>query len=138
MEIRIRTIPHSTHRYDTHGDWIPGASGQPDEIRVSACGHSDHEFLLALHELVEFWLCRRRGITVEVVDAFDMAFSGEGEPGDDPAAPYWREHQEASGLEGLMAALLGVDWDAYNSCLAALGSGGSAPNAEKSSRASGQ
>jgi len=36
-----------------------------------------------------------------------------GEPGDDPRAPYYREHQFASGMERLMAAELGVDWQQY-------------------------
>jgi hypothetical protein len=35
------------------------------------------------------------------------------EPGDDPRAPYYREHQFASGMERLMAAELGIDWQQY-------------------------
>lgn len=120
LDIRIKTIPHEEHRYDTSGDWwFTNRPKTRVEIRVSDFGNPDHEFLLALHELVEMWLCRRRGISQRAVDRFDVAYEkkrregDETEPGDDPQAPYYREHQFACGIERLMAAELGVNWQEY-------------------------
>lgn len=122
INITIRSIPEAQHRYPTTGDWWFEPDGSL-QIAVTEWGHPDHEFLIAFHELVEVWLCRRRGITTEAVDAFDMAYERDradgdmSEPGDDPRAPYYREHQFASGMERLMAAELGVNWQAYGGAI---------------------
>lgn len=79
--------------------------------------------LVALHELIEVTLCEERGITCEQVDTFDKSFElhrpagNEDEPGDDPAAPYQKEHFFATSLERLMAAELGVDWKKYDEAI---------------------
>jgi hypothetical protein len=36
------------------------------------------------------------------------------EPGDDPRAPYHKQHVFAENIERLLAAELGVDWSAYD------------------------
>jgi hypothetical protein len=96
MNINIQTIPHGEHRYPTCGDWWFGADGTL-QIRVSDMGNADYESLVALHELVEVLLCKKRGVTTEQVDEFDKQFEEdrshgmhgpEDEPGDDPDAPY--------------------------------------------------
>ena len=75
--------------------------------------------LVALHELIEVALCEERGITCEQVDNFDKSFElhrepgNKDEPGDDPAAPYRKEHFFATNLERLLAAELGIDWAEY-------------------------
>lgn len=118
MNINIQTIPHDQHRYPTCGDWWLDEQGNL-QIRVSDMGNTDYEALVALHELVEVLLCKKRGITTEQVDAFDKTFESnraEGnndEPGDDPAAPYRKEHFFATNIEALMSSELGVDWKTY-------------------------
>ena len=114
--IDIRVIPQEWQRYDTAGDWY--FDGDTLDIAVTGTDLADDEtFLIALHELVEAHLCRKRGITAEAVDAFDKAWIAahpgyldgtEGEPGDDPAAPYRREHRFACLIEHLVAHELGV------------------------------
>lgn len=125
MNINIQTIPHDQHRYPTCGDWWLDTEGNL-QIRVSAMGNQDYEALVALHELVEVLLCKKRGISTERVDAFDMQFEkdrelglhGENdEPGDDPQAPYKREHFFATNIEALMSSELGVDWKTYESTI---------------------
>ena len=122
MKIQIETIPHDKHRYPTCGDWWYAADGTL-QIRVSALGNEDYEALVALHELVEVLLCKKRGITTEAVDAFDKAFEAarapgnEDEPGDDPKAPYRKEHFFATNIEALMSAELGVNWQEYEARL---------------------
>ena len=54
--------------------------------------------------------------------AFDLAFETEieqgqrdddEEPGDDPRAPYHREHVYATNVERMLAYEMGVNWDEY-------------------------
>ena len=112
MKIEIDFIPNHAQRYDTLGDWW-FTKEQDLQIRVSnntGLGQ-DEQFLVALHELVEVWLCRRRGISQERVDNFDLNYKGPGEPGDANTAPYRREHRFAMLIEHLMAHELGLGSD---------------------------
>ena len=76
--------------------------------------------LVAVHELVEVLLCEDRGITQIAVDKFDVEFEDERKPGntdeagDDPKAPYRKEHFFATNIERLLGAELGVDWTMYD------------------------
>jgi hypothetical protein len=86
----------------------------------------DHAFLILLHELVEAYLCQRREITEEAVTAFDAEFEAnrppgnEDENGDDPAAPYAKEHFAATNIERIMAGELGVVWSHYTDAIEGL------------------
>ena len=95
MKVSIETIPHEAQRYATQGDWRFNADQDVLEISVSIMGDWRKEAEVAVHELVEALLCRSRGITTKEVDDFDMTYEGDGEPGDDPQAPYHREHKIA-------------------------------------------
>lgn len=125
MNIMLKSIPHSEQRYETVGDWIVGDDGSIT-ILVSDMGNEDYNFLVALHELCEVKLCLKRGVDPAAVDAFDIAFEAkreegnEDEPGDDPEAPYRREHFFATNVERLMADQLGVDWKTYGDAVYAL------------------
>lgn len=121
MRIEIRTISHSRQRYPTVGDWV--FDGDTLRIAVSDTGNPHHAFLVGLHEMIEAYLCRVRGVPEESVTAFDLAFEvsrapgNTDEPGDDPLAPYRREHFFATSIERLMAAELGVDWTVYDAAV---------------------
>ncbi len=87
-------------------------------------------FLVALHELVEYELCRMKGICDERVVDFDKKFEKERlvglheeweEPGDDPRAPYRKEHQFATMIERMVAQKLAVKWSEYGKTVTALG-----------------
>jgi hypothetical protein len=123
--IFIQTIPHERHRYETVGDYFYTKDnfilGEEDmQVRVSDMGNEDYEFLVAIHELIEAYLCRKRGIREEDITAFDIAFEklrlegNEDEPGDSPDAPYQKEHQFATKIERQLSDELGVNWDAYD------------------------
>jgi hypothetical protein len=118
VKILIKTIPHETQRYDTVGDWYESIGGL--HIRVSETGNEDYNFLIALHEMVEYYLCKKHGVKESDVDEFDMGFTGSGEPGDDKSAPYYDEHQTATLVEKAMAETLGVDWDEYGKIVDAI------------------
>ena len=67
MKTIIETISHKAQKYPTVGDWRNDPDGTL-RIRVSDMKNEDYEFLIALHELVEQHLCKKRGITVAAVD----------------------------------------------------------------------
>jgi hypothetical protein len=122
--------PHHLQRYDTCGDWNYSDSKDGETLRfdvsVSEMPDWRYEALVGVHELVEALLCKHRGISDADVTAFDVAYEAkrpegdDSEPGDDPAAPYHREHQFATQVEKLLAAELGVDWQAYEAAINAL------------------
>lgn len=111
----IQTLPHRLQRYDTVGDWqiLEFPSGPRFTIRVSETGDWKLNFLIGLHELIEATLCKSTGVTEAQVDAWDLKWDAEGEPGEDPRAPYYHQHQFASTIERMVASAMGVNWEAY-------------------------
>jgi hypothetical protein len=115
VRIVIETIPHKEQRYDTCGDWI--VDGDTLKVFVSKTRDWRYSFLVAVHELIEATLCKQAGITQEAVDKFDMNFTGKGEPGDDPKAPYRQQHAIATHIESYLAIMLDVNWQKYEAAL---------------------
>jgi hypothetical protein len=114
LVVRLRVVPQNRQRYDTEGDWL--WSGDTLEIRLSReVGDHDPRYttLLFVHELIEALLCRSAAISGAQVDAFDMSHQEESEPGDNPAAPYHRQHAAAEAAERALANQLGINWDDY-------------------------
>ena len=118
MKIIIETIPHQEQRYTTVGDWFYEVDGTL-HIKVSELSDKRREVLIAVHELVEVLLCEQAGIGQLAVDEFDKHYEANrapdnfDEPGDDPTAPYVRQHCLATSVERLMAAEMGVNWKEY-------------------------
>jgi hypothetical protein len=133
--ILILPVAHRQQRYDTCGDWqnrqfcsvlnyhdpSKGWNGPMTTLRISWLKDWRYMLLVAVHELVEWALCKHRNVKEKDVDRFDTDFTGCGEPGDDPKAPYHREHVFATKIERLLANELGVDWNAYDSAINQLG-----------------
>jgi hypothetical protein len=119
LNITIKTILHKEQRYNTLGDWWFNEQGDL-EIRVSNMNNWQWEFIIALHELCEVVLCKIRGISTKKVDDFDMEFErnrkpdNEDEPGDNPNAPYYKEHFFATNIEKMMAHEMGLDWRGWD------------------------
>ncbi len=122
MDYRIMTIPHGEQRYDTVGDYWDEEDHET-QFRISQMQNDDHEFLVAVHELIEYYLVKKRGIKIEDIDAFDIKFEKEraegmhgpdDEPGFAPDAPYLREHTFATKFERMVADELGVNWEEYD------------------------
>ena len=139
MKIVIETIAHKHQRYPTTGDWwialaqddrgLP-LSQEELHIRVSDMGDWRYEALVGIHEAIEAVLCLDRKVDPKLVDNFDIAYekarddghefvhgscllTESSEPGDDIHAPYYKQHQIATGVERILAAEMGVDWNAY-------------------------
>ena len=123
----ISQVPHRKQRYETVGDWIPG---RPAQIRVSKMKDQRYVFLVALHEMIEYELCKMHGITDREVVAFDVNFEAErrlnlhpidAEPGNHPKSPYRNEHEFATMVEMMVAHKLGVSWSDYEKTVLSLG-----------------
>ena len=123
----VSQVPHKKQRYETVGDWIPG---RPAQIRVSKMKDQRYVFLVALHEMIEYELCKMHGITDREVVAFDVNFEAErrmnlhpldSEPGNHPKAPYRNEHEFATIIEMMVAQKLGVSWSDYERTVLSLG-----------------
>lgn len=128
LKINVLTIPHAHQRYETIGNyWSLDKKEAEREVRVSELGNWKYEFLVAIHEQVEQALCIDRGISEELITKFDEEYEATrrpddltSEPGDDPRAPYKREHFFATSIERLIAAELGVDWSEYEKVIYSL------------------
>jgi hypothetical protein len=118
VKITIQVIKHEDQAYSTVGDWR--WDGDDLNIYVSSMDNWRYEMLVAFHEMAECLMCKHRGISQESVDTFDMQFEkmrkprNVDEPGDDPTAPYYREHQIATNLERILSLELGVNWKQYD------------------------
>ena len=111
MNIQIQLVPHKKQRYNTVGDWLFDIYGNLD-IKISELGDDDYTFLIAIHELIEAYLCKGAGIDQNQVDKFDMEFTGQ-DPGQEKTAPYYTQHIIATFVESAIAACLGVNWEEY-------------------------
>lgn len=121
--INIQTIPHSAQRYPTVGDWrdVKDISGEiTTEINVSDMGNEDYEFVVAVHELIEQYLCRKRGIIDEAVTEFDKANPDHENPGDIMNAPYHKEHMVATIIETILLHELDIDLVDYQETMLGL------------------
>lgn len=123
FSIRIRVIPHQDQRYNTVGDYQTDADGNI-EVRISDLGDERKEIAIGVHEAFEAVLCRYAGITDKMIDDFDLAFDAArapgdaSEPGDDPNAPYYHQHQLAMRIERMACEELGLDWDEHEARIA--------------------
>lgn len=124
MDTDIGIIPHKNQRYNTCGDWWNSSVTGDLHISVSNTNNIDYNFLIGLHEFVEAYLCKKRGISEGSVTEFDIKYEedskmfGNGhEPGDSPLAPYRKEHKFATKIEKMMARELKVNWKKYEECL---------------------
>ena len=114
MRVEIKTIDPALIRYPTAGDWQWLADGALQVTMPDYGGQDQSALLVALHELVEAWLCKRDGVTDQEVTKWDTDNPALEEPGDDPRAPYHIQHQAAMLTEKTVAMAFGADWDAHN------------------------
>jgi hypothetical protein len=119
LNIQIKTIPHKKQRYETVGDYFIDKRGAV-QFRVSDLGDDYKELAVILHELIEGFLCKKHGIKWQDIDKFDIAYEKRRKPGDlsesgdDPKAPYRREHRFAENIERQFIHECGIDWKKYN------------------------
>ena len=110
MIIKIATIPNDEQRYPTWGDYYTYEG--VDHIKVSKFENEDIEFIVAVHELIEMWLTKKRGIQEPDITKFDIE-SGLDDPGESKDAPYHKEHMFAVEVEKILCKELGISYEDY-------------------------
>jgi hypothetical protein len=121
VKITLKTQAPECLRYVTTGDWVFNEDGH---LHVTVAEHEKNDrsaFLVALHEMVEAFLCKEAGIEEEAVSDFDIAHPELAEPGDSPEAPYHEQHKVALEVEKLVARALRRDWDDHEDWVQAAG-----------------
>lgn len=119
--MRIKTISHQKQRYETPGDYWE--TSKVLEMRVSKLSDWRFEFLIVIHELIEYALVKQANLSLREIDEFDQMFERErakglhdddAEPGMDKRAPYRKQHIWATRIERFVAFLLHVNWKKYD------------------------
>lgn len=123
--ILIQFVRHRDQRYSTVGDWYRSPSRWARwwsyQIRVSKMRDWRYMVLVAVHELVEWALCRHRRISPRTVDRWDLSHLDSDDPGNLTGCPYRAEHLFASQIEQSLAQALEVNWGDYEQAIARLG-----------------
>lgn len=94
------------------GDYWVDESGVL-QIRVAEYPNDIQEIGTIIHELLEVWKLYKRGITIEEVEAFDVAHEYHEDPGCLPDAPYFVEHMESMDVEKLLCRQMLFNWNEY-------------------------
>lgn len=109
-------------RYNTFGDYFI----KKDRLVFQIVDHKKDIYtkLTLLHEMIEYFMLEYKGIPIDAIDEFDIAFEKDpdrvakyGEPGADPSAPYRHEHSVAEISCQFICEQLGIDYEQYNNCL---------------------
>lgn len=89
-------------------------------VDVFEQGNEYKNILIAIHEIVEYYLAKKFGVTEKEITAFDLEYEknrkrgDESEPGDDKNCPYRVFHRTAENIERLIASEMGIDFNDYN------------------------
>ena len=110
-KIIVEFIEQKDQRYPTVGDYFD----TDDAIHFKITRMSTQMFSVAilLHEIHEYFRLAEDGISVEEIDKFDIDHPELEEPGDDPRAPYHKQHLESSVIERASIAMSGRLWSEY-------------------------
>ena len=123
-KILIKTIPHIFQEYPTVGNYK--TMENETYILVSEMGNSFYETMVAIHEIIEEALTRKRGLSEQDILDFDLYYEKKremglvdenSEPGFSNDAPYRREHEFATAVEMQMCALVGESWTDYSNAV---------------------
>ena len=121
-EINIKFINSDEQRYSTCGDFWETENSY--EFRITKQNNPDKNILILIHEMVEYFLCTKRGITEQEITDFDIAWNKDNEEGllrdnsDEPGnhymSPYKIEHRFAENIERQLAHEAQIDWFEYD------------------------
>jgi hypothetical protein len=114
MIFSAKAIDPIAIRYSTCGDWEFLPNGTLHASVPDYGAKHDNAFLVALHEIVEGWLCKKDGILEHEVLGFDKSHPELEEPGDSPDAPYHKQHMVATAVEKLVCEAMGLSWEGHD------------------------
>jgi len=120
--VRFRWIPVYYGEYPAIGReafYVPYVEQRVPhwKFQVIDLGNDDYEFLIFIHELLEWRLTQKHGVAEEDITAFDKKHLDTNEPGYLKEAPYHKEHMAAEAIERMVATLLGVEWNDYEEAI---------------------
>jgi hypothetical protein len=97
FEIVVRFLPTKKMRYDTLGDY----QEKDNQLSVHIAREGDfiEQMAILLHELTEWALVHRDGISLGSIDAWDMSHTDSPEPGEEVGCPYREAHAAAMDVE---------------------------------------
>lgn len=107
----VNRVPHRLQRYDTTGDWFELSNV------IHFCISEmdiDKEMETLLHEIFEWHLCQKTGITAAMVDAWDFSHPTLEDPGSHPDCPYREHHIKAMLLSKFVVKKMGYQWKDYD------------------------
>jgi hypothetical protein len=118
-DINIKFIDSEDQRYPTCGDYWETDTSY--EFRITKQVRDERSILILLHEMVEYFLCTRRGISEQEITEFDLEWEQKrqqgdqiaDEPGNEPDAPYYWEHRFSENVERIVALEADIDWEDY-------------------------
>lgn len=121
FDIHIMVVDVDPHvdlgRGFTGSDWFWDEQGNL-QVRISRMSTWQREAALCIHETVEALLCKHNGVSQIAVDVFDHEFdathTSDLNAGDDPCAPYAKEHCLATAVERILIAEFGECWKDYD------------------------
>jgi hypothetical protein len=128
MRIDYRQIPSAEMREgEPMGDYW--WEGEDLHIRVVDTGNERYNFLVFQHELVESMLGKFAKVPEPDSLKFDEDYERRRltvgvryeEPGNDPSAPYYQQHQAAEVVERFLAQTMGINWEEYSEAFDKLG-----------------
>ena len=109
--ILVKVIPHRRQRLK-NGDVADYVEmSKKTVIATSDMGNDDFNFLIQLHEFVELFLITKAGIAIKTIDDWDCKHPDA--MGDDPKAPYHKQHCQADQIERFAAKVIGISWTDY-------------------------
>ena len=75
MKIDIKSIPINELRFTTAGDWFEDEDGL--HITIVKLDNEKYEYIVLMHELTEYIICKFKGITSKESDDFDYLWEEE-------------------------------------------------------------
>ena len=123
LNIRMMTVPVELHRYPSIDDYFDPVEGEKYiefTTTIGDMGNTDYEFLVFMHAITEQYLCWKHGVKDKDITEFDIKKDKEdpdAEPGNDPKAPYHKEHMVGNDIEALLSVALGVDFPKYEAAI---------------------
>jgi hypothetical protein len=107
----------SDMRYYTYGDYYLKDNG---DLKFEIVDHKndDYNYLTLVHELLEYFLLRKKGVNINDIDTYDKIFEDDPErvakyyePGADPTCPYKVEHDYANKVVKELCDTTGVNYE---------------------------
>jgi len=82
-------------------------------FEVADLGNPHLTKVMLIHAIVEELLATYQEITSKVITDFDIAYKGDGEPGEELDCPYREAHLMAKGIEMILLAKMGIPLKTY-------------------------